>query len=47
MMNRTTNQLGLAPMRIPKNPLAQWIEPVAIRHMVAGGPSPRAGQALL
>src|ERR671921_245587 len=28
MMNRTTNQLGLAPMRIPKI-LASWIDPVA------------------
>src|SRR5919112_1251977 len=28
MMNRTTNQLGLAPMRIPKI-LASWIDPMA------------------
>src|SRR3954469_7236825 len=43
MKNRTTNQLGLAPMRIP-NTRASWIEPAPTATSSHGRPATRAGR---
>src|SRR4051794_41619160 len=42
MKKRTTNQLGLAPMRIP-NTRASWIEPAPTPTSSHGRPATRAG----
>src|SRR3954464_7983273 len=42
MKNRTTNQLGLAPMRIP-NTRASWIEPAPTPTSSHRRPATRAG----
>src|SRR3954454_6085278 len=43
MKKRTTNQLGLAPMRIP-NTRASWIEPAPTPTSSHGRPATRAGR---
>src|SRR5919106_5461435 len=42
MKKRTTNQLGLAPMRIP-NTRASWIEPAPTPTWSHARPTPRGG----